>query len=105
MDAARQIGALLVLGLLLTSRFTPLGAQSIVSATPVVLVPALEHVVYWGDIVLKGNETMTLDRVAYTQKGDIVVTDDATLRITASILRVDSSEDRLNIIVNGSGRL
>ena len=105
MDAARQIGALLVLGLLLTSRFTPLGAQSIVSATPVVLVPALEHVVYWGDIVLKGNETMTLDLVAYTQKGDIVVTDDATLRITASILRVDSSEDRLNIIVNGSGRL
>jgi hypothetical protein len=105
MDAARQIGALLVLGLLLTSRFTPLGAQSIVSATPVVLVPALEHVVYWGDIVLKGNETMTLDRVAYTQKGDIVVTDDATLRITASILRVDSPEDRHNIIVNGSGRL
>ncbi len=105
MGPARQIGALLVLGLILTSCFVPLGAQSIVSATPVVLVPALEQVVHDGDIVLKGNETMTLDLVAYTQKGDIVVTDDATLRITASILRVDSSEDRHNIIVNGSGRL
>jgi len=105
MDKAREIGVLLILGLLLASCFTTLWAQSIVSATPVVLSPALEQVFHEGDIVLSGNETMTLDMVAYTQNGDIVVMDNATLRITASILRVDISEEWHRIVIKGSGRL
>ena len=105
MGAARPLKVFLVLGLILTSCFTSLGAQSNVSATPTVSIPALEKVVHEGDIILMGSETMTLDLVNYTQKGDIVVTDKATLRITASILKVDNSEEWHQIIVNGSGRL
>ena len=87
MGPAWQIGYLLALGVILTLYFAQSGWRS--SASAMISFPVLDRVVHEGDIVLKGNESMTLDRINYTQIGDIVITDNPTLRIASSILRMD----------------
>jgi len=98
-------GARLVLGLLLFScvvRGIP--PKNVMAATSNV-TPIMERVTHEGDIILRGSETMSLERVNYTQIGHIVVTDNASLRIASSILRLNNSEEWYTITINSSGRL
>lgn len=57
-----------------------------------------------GDLVLDGSETLRLEGVNYTLRGDIYVTGNATLRIAASWLNLGLDEPAF-IHVNDSARL
>jgi len=103
-----RIGVLrarLFLGLLLFSCVIRGIPPKSVMATSIVATPILEGIIHEGDIILRGSETMSLEMVNYTQIGNIIVTDNASLRIASSVLRIDNSEDWYFITINGSGRL
>ncbi|MDH5363355.1 MAG: hypothetical protein OEZ44_04865 [Candidatus Bathyarchaeota archaeon] len=73
------------------------------SAAP---IHGFEQVVHEGDLVLTGSETLAMDRVNYTQIGDIYIYDNATLRFSSSRLRLGAgAEDLFSISIKGSGSL
>jgi len=76
--------------------------------------PAQPITIHEGDLVLSGNETYTIDWEWFIQKGNIIITDSATLRIIDSKLQLgEESGDELcsgtsehyRFNVSGTGRL
>lgn len=77
-------------------------------------LPAPPITIHEGDLVLSGNETYTIDWEWFIQKGNIIIADNATLRIKDSKLQLgEESDDELcsgtsehyRFNVSGTGRL
>lgn len=69
---------------------------------------AMEVVFHKGDLILNGSRVFVIEDQVFNQKGDILVAENATLRLVGARLELmesDEKYERFSLVVSGNGRL